>query len=151
MTTQTEMKLNKVIDEFIIYMLSVNDNYLYFKLQELEGENLEYFIYCLKEYLGSGENYKDEKINCDCNEFHEYMTEEQYQEIFADKTEFEDLQEKLIRDYLPYGERKQYETEDELRWFLLQDYNFIYIDSMSSTELKEYIINLIEPTLIDLK
>jgi len=79
------------------------------------------------------------------------MTEEQYQEIFADKTEFEDLQEKLIRDYLPYGEIKSYETEVDLRWFLLQDYNFIYINNMFSTELKEYIINLIEPTLIDLK
>jgi hypothetical protein len=141
----TEMRLIVEIDKFIIYMLNDNDKekIIYSKLNELDGKELEDWVLLhLKPYLTSGVEYEDnEEIECEEIQGWNGIN---YENLFTHCGELMNIQIELI-EYNPdnfTGEcmaRIAYEED------LLQYYCYMYIYEMSATELKEYIINLLDP------
>jgi hypothetical protein len=137
--SQTKMKLIEVIDKFIIYMLSDNDEekIIYAKLIELEGEELEDWVNDrLKQYLVCEFGYEEGDIYVDSTKFHRCISVE-YDSIFTNCREFLEIQVQLESYDM---DRFQFSYED-----IINCYCYMYIDEMSATELKEYIINLLDP------
>jgi hypothetical protein len=137
--SQTEMKLIEVIDKFIIYMLSDNDEekIIYAKLIELEGEELEDWVNDrLKQYLVCEFGYEEGDIYVDSTKIHRCISVE-YDSIFTNCREFLEIQVQLESYDM---DRFQFSYED-----IINCYCYMYIDKMSATELKEYIINLLDP------
>ena len=152
MTTQTEMKMIEVINEFIIFMLTKNDEekIIYSKLNELEDEDLEDWVNeKLKNYLGNEWEYEDEEedINIEnCNIHSNWSLKDciDFEKIFTNGCELMRIQQKLINFNSDWFEgeciNRIYCEED-----ILQYYCYMFLDEMSPIELKEYIINLIDP------
>jgi len=137
--SQTEMKLIEVIDKFIIYMLSDNDEekIIYAKLIELEGEELEDWVNDrLKQYLVCEFGYEEGDIYVDSTKIHRCISVE-YDSIFTNCREFLEIQVQLESYDM---DRFQFSYED-----IINCYCYMYIDEMSATELKQYIINLLDP------
>ena len=137
--SQTEMKLIEVIDKFIIYMLSDNDEekIIYAKLIELEGEELEDWVNDrLKQYLVCEFGYEEGDIYVDSTKIHRCISVE-YDSIFTNCREFLEIQVKLESYDM---DKFQFSYED-----IINCYCYMYIDEMSATELKQYIINLLDP------
>jgi hypothetical protein len=156
MSNQIEMNMIKAIDKFIIYMLTENDKekVVYSKLNELDGEELEEWVYdYLKEYLANGCEYTEGDIVIENEEIQVWINGDICDidncDIFNGSCgEYLEMQRELI----------EYSVDNECDWFLgsdmvritfdediLQYYCYMYIDKMSATELKEYIINLLDP------
>ena len=137
--SQTQMKLIEVIDKFIIYMLSDNDEekIIYAKLIELEGEELEDWVNDrLKQYLVCEFGYEEGDIYVDSTKIHRCISVE-YDSIFTNCREFLEIQVQLESYDM---DRFQFSYED-----IINCYCYMYIDEMSATELKQYIINLLDP------
>ena len=149
MSNQIEMKMIEAIDKFIIYMLTENDEekIIYSKLNELDGEELEEWVYdYLKEYLANGCEYTEGDIVIGNEEIQVWIN---ICDIFNGSCgELMQIQKELI----------EYNNDNGWDWFsgndmvrltfnedILQYYCYMYIDKMSPTELKEYIINLLDP------
>ena len=148
------MKMIEAIDKFIIYMLTENDEekIIYSKLNELEGEELEEWVNDkLKNYLANGCDYEEGDIvieNCDINCNWSLKDCIDFEKLFTNCSELLQIQKELI----------EYNNDNGWDWFsgtdmvrltfnedILQYYCYMYIDKMSPTELKEYIINLLDP------
>ena len=150
----------EAIDKFIIYMLTENDKekIIYAKLNKFEDEELKsWATYSLKNYLVNWVAYDDyeedeegdtineeriaEWINKDCCDI-------DICDIFNGSCgEIMRLQRELIEyndykgyDWFHYGIEKLTFNED-----ILECYCIMYIEKMEATELKEYIINLLDP------
>jgi hypothetical protein len=156
MSNQTEMKIIEVINEFIIYMLTENDKekVIYSKLIELEDEELQEWVNeKLKGYLTDGWGYgieEEEEDIVEPYEFTDWFNDNQKDEysIFEDCFDLMNIQRKLIDFYdenihsnflKNYGEYKEWVNK------ILQDFYYMIIWKMYSIELKEYIINLLDP------
>jgi len=175
MANQTEMKMIEVIDKYVIYMLTENDKekIIYSKLLELEDETEELADWIndeLVEWLGNGVDYL---YTCDCECEEEYCecenvatissfsindyiqnilskenpNENFYDTIFTNCRELIQIQGKITNTI-------QQDIEDFESYYSLsntiKNYCYIYLRDMDE-RLKEYIMNLVEPTLIELK
>jgi hypothetical protein len=147
MTNQIEMNMIKAIDKFIIYMLTENDEekIIYSKLNELEDEELEEWVNeKLKNYLANGWDYEEGDIIIDNEEIQVWINGDicdiHICDIFNGSCgEILQIQRK-IRSFDMEGLMDYYYNED-----ILKNYYYMYIDEMSPIELKEYIINLLDP------
>ena len=173
MSNQIEMKMIEAIDKFIIYMLTENTNcvsfgksneiftcgnqIIYSKLNELEDEELEEWVNDkLKNYLANGCDYEEGDIVIGNEEIQIWIDMDicdiNICDIFNGNCgEIMEIQRELI----------EYSNDNGCCWFsgiggdcmvritynedLLQYYCYMYIEKMSATELKEYIINLLDP------
>jgi hypothetical protein len=170
MTNQIEMNMIKAIDKFIIYMLTENTNcvnfgksgeiftcgnqIIYSKLNELEDEELEEWVNeKLKNYLANGWDYEEGDIIIDNEEIQVWINGDicdihTYDIFNGSCGEYLEMQRELI----------EYSVDNGCDWFsgkdmvrltfdedILQYYCYMYIEKMSATELKEYIINLLDP------
>jgi len=165
MTTQTEQKIIEVGNEYIVYMLTKHDKdkIIYSKLLELEGRNLSWFIFHkLLPYLWNEEPYfeddneeedDDETENEDeelvslytIKDFVGIETETDYPDIFNNCEELIELQKKIIGWV---QERSGVEPDLTEYGNLVEEYLYHYFSDygdMEENDLKEYIINLIDP------
>jgi hypothetical protein len=142
----TEQKLVKVIDEFIVFMLTENNRkkYIYSKLNELDDDELEEWTNeHLIQYLANGCPY-----NYHRDWEGEYLItdwyEGDYDELFTCCFEMNEIQKKIWNKYQEYGDQVIIE-----RLFMVEEiltyYCYMYLKEMSPNDLKEYIINLIDP------
>jgi len=176
----TELRIIEVVDKYVIYMISKHAGMIeiYPKLLELEGEELADWINDeLVEWLGNGIDYT---YTCDCECEEDYCECENvatitsfsiydyiqyilckkenpnenydkirnfYDSIFTNCRELIQIQGK-ITDTL------QQDIEDFEDYYslsnIVQNYCYIYLREMEEG-LKQYIIDLIEPTLIEPK
>jgi hypothetical protein len=156
MTNQIEMNMIKAIDKFIIYMLTENTNcvnfgksgeiftcgnqIIYSKLNELEDEELEEWVNeKLKNYLANGWDYEEGDIIIDNEEIQLWINGDICDIFNGSCGEILQIQRK-IRSFDMEGLMDYYYNED-----ILKNYYYMYIDEMSPIELKEYIINLLDP------
>jgi hypothetical protein len=141
----TEEKIVKVIDEFIVYMLTENDaeQIIYSKLNELDGDELDDWINDeLKDYLGNGcccEDIDPEEINC--------WYKGNLGEIFTNTGDLMKIQRDIYNFYINEFGRFPEDKFENLFWNgdLLALYTFKYFYEFDSDDLKEHIINLIDP------
>jgi len=154
----TEEKIVKVIDEFIVYMLTENDKeqFIYSKLNELDGDELDDWVNDeLRHYLGNGTLYQEkegedairEVDNMTIDSWYEEIIGEDICEVFAGNGDIMSIQSEVCDFYIEdYGSvsnetlRSLFCNED-----LLREYTYMYIFKMPTNDLKEYIINLIDP------
>jgi hypothetical protein len=169
---QTEQKIIELGNQYIIYMLTINDEdkIIYSKLLELDDGELEHFIFGkLKSYLWNEEPYcededeneeddkdEDEDEDEDENEgvivsaytikdFVGIETEMDYTDIFNNYEELIELQ-KMIITWVQ--ERSGIEPDLTEYGNLVEEYLYHYFSDygdMDANEVKEYIINLIDP------
>jgi hypothetical protein len=149
---QIERKMIEVIDKFIIYMLSEQDKVkiLYSQMIELEGEELSDLVNDkLKDYLTDGIGLIEEELGgCEFLKWFEQKSDIDICDIFNGSCgEIMKIQRELI----------EYNNDNDCEWFedsginitfnedLLQYYSYMYIFEMGTIELKEYIINLLDP------
>ena len=149
----------EAIDKFIIYMLTENDKekIIYSKLNKFEGEKLKsWATYHLKSYLVNWVAYDDyeedeegdtineerisEWINKDCDIDICDIFNGSCGEIMRIQRELIEYNDNKGYDWFHYGIEKLTFNED-----ILECYCIMYIEKMTPTELKEYIINLIDP------
>jgi hypothetical protein len=140
----TEQKLVNVIDEFIVFMLTENNKkkYIYSTLNKLDDDELEEWVNDnLIDYLGNGCPY-----NYHRDWEGEYLIKDwfegEYDSLFTCCFEMVEIQEKIFNFYEVNGFRFRnlFKIEE-----LLVLYCYMYLKEMSPNELKEYIINLIDP------
>lgn len=141
----TQDKLEKIIDEFIVFMLTENDKeqIIYSKLNELDGDELnEWIIDDLRHYLGNGRSCEDieaQQINC--------WYKGNLGEIFTHTDDLMTIQRDIYNFYInEFGEFPEDKIED-LFWKgdLLALYTFKYIVEFETDWLKEHIIDLLDP------
>jgi succinate dehydrogenase flavin-adding protein (antitoxin of CptAB toxin-antitoxin module) len=119
-------------------MLTKNDKkkIIYSKLIELEGEELEDWVN--KKFKGyvSGYGYKEDEKIINRLQIYEFMSIN-YDKLFTNCREFLEIQSKM----------EGYDMDKFGFEFncILNSYCYMYIDKMEATDLKEYIINLIDP------
>jgi hypothetical protein len=152
----TEEKIVKVIDEFIVYMLTENDaeQIIYSKLNELDGDELDDWVNDeLRPYLGNGTTYTEQEQEVDSMVIYDWYENEggDICEVFSGNGDIMSIQNEVCDFYIEdYGSvsnetlRSLFCNED-----LLREYTYMYIFKMPTNDLKEYIINLIDP--IELK
>jgi len=141
----TELRIIEVIDKYIIYMLTENDKekIIYSKLLELEGEELKDWINDeFKDYL----LYLCEYEDIESEDFMGWLNSVDTCTIFTDCGELMEIQRDII-EYNYNVKILQYNDIITLTYNedLIQYYSYMYINEMKATELKEYIINLLDP------
>jgi len=140
MATQTEQKIIEVIDKFIVFMLTIQDEeqYIYSKMNEIEDEEElgDWVNDYLLDYLARTDEYRDDdKVITDC---HISMFSNIDLENLLNESELLEIKTKLLD--------LSFEEEDLSSWEqILENYKCWYITIMDATDLKEYIINLVEP------
>lgn len=170
MSNQIEVNMIEAIDKFIIYMLTENTNcvsfgksdeiftcgnqIIYSKLNELDGEEFEDWVNTkLKHYLANGCDYEEGDMVIEPEEIQNWIGKDIHIcDIFNGSCgEIMEIQRELI----------EYSNDNGCSWFggiegdcmiritynedILQYYCFMYIVKMEPTDLKEYIINLLDP------
>jgi hypothetical protein len=152
MPNQIKMKIIETIDKFIIYMLTENDKKksLYSQLITLEGEELSDWINdSLKDYLADGYGLEEEVRGCEITKWIENISDIYIGDIFNGRVaELIKIQKELIEynndcDCFEDCFKENYVNINFK--VLMEYYCFMYICKMSANELKDYIINLIDP------
>ena len=146
----TEDKIIGKINEFIIFMLTENDAYqvIYSKMNELDGEELEDWVNeYFNNYLANGCQYDCEGQNIEPYEFITWFNDNDNDEhsIFQNCFELMEIQRKLIEFYSELDTEVQYGNKTDWSYKILSDYCYMYINQINLDDLKEYIINLLEP------
>jgi len=144
----TEQKLVNVIDEFIVFMLTENNKkkYIYSTLNKLDDDVLEEWVNdYLRVYLANGCAY-----NYHRDWEGEYVIKDwfegEYDSLFTCCFEMLEIQEKILRFFKEeYGEECLNINRICAVEELLVLYCYMYVFKMSPNDLKEYIINLIDP------
>jgi hypothetical protein len=166
---QTEERVMDIGNQYIIYMLTINDKdkIIYSKLLELEDGKLEHLIfYQLRNYLWNEEPFYEEKDKEDededeekdededdeelvesysLKEFVENETEIDYLDIFNNEEELIELKQNIAmwveeRNGIEPDLNKYGNVIEEYLYFTFSENGF-----MDANEIKEYIINLIDP------
>jgi len=162
----TELRIIEVVDKYVIYMLTENDKekIIYSKLLELEGRELTDWINDeLVEWLGNDIDYECENVatmiiaSFSINDYiqnilsKENPNENFYDTIFTNCRELIQIQGKITDTF--QGDTANMLEDFESYYSLsntLQNYCYMYLREMEEG-LKQYIIDLIEPTLIEPK
>jgi hypothetical protein len=147
------MKIIETIDKFIIYMLTENDKEksLYSQLITREDDELSNWINdTLKDYLANGCGLIEEEVRgCEINKWIENISDIDICDIFNGRVaELIKIQKELIEydNDCDCFEDCFKENYVNINFKVLMDYYcYMYICNMSSFELKDYIINLIDP------
>jgi len=154
----TEEKIVKVIDEFIVYMLTENDaeQIIYSKLNELDGDELDDWVNDeLRHYLGNGTLYQEQEgedairevDNMTIDSWYEGMGEDICEVFSGENGDIMSIQREVCDFYIEDLGSISNETLRSLfcNEDLLREYTYMYIFKMPTNDLKEYIINLIDP------
>jgi hypothetical protein len=148
----TEEKIVKVIDEFIVYMLTENDaeQIIYSKLNELDGDELDEWVNDeLRHYLGDNTTYTEQEQEVDSMVIYDWYENEGKDicEVFSGNGDIMSIQREVCDFYIE--DLGSVSKETLLSLFcnedLLREYTYMYIFKMPTNDLKEYIINLIDP------
>jgi hypothetical protein len=164
---QTEERIMELGNQYIIYMLTINDKdkIIYSKLLELEGGELEHLIfYQLRNYLWNDDPFYEEEEEDEDDEKDE---DEDDEEVIGSYTIQEFVENEKELDYrihiFPIMEEVIEIQEKVNNWIqerhgreigsteygnLLEEYLYHFFSEngdMDANEIKEYIINLIDP------
>jgi hypothetical protein len=139
MTTQTEQKIIEVIDKYIVFMLTIQDEeqYIFSKMNEIEEEELGDWVNdYLLDYLANSDEYRDDdKVISDCSMS---MFSDIDLELLLTESELLEIKTKLLD--ICFEEESLSTGRD-----IIENYKCWYIQNMDENELKEYITNLVEP------
>jgi len=158
---QTEQKIIELGNQYIIYMLTINDEdkIIYSKLLELHDGELEHFIfYKLRNYLWNDnpyiedEDYDDDEDEEDEEDGTRVVSSSTIEEFVGGEIDIFNNDEELIELKKNIGvwveERSGPEPNLDKYSNVVEEYLYHYFSeygNMNETDLKEYIINLIDP------
>jgi len=161
---QTEQKIMEIGNQYIIYMLTMNDKdkIIYWKILEFEDGKLDHLIfYQLRNYLWNQEAYYEEVEDeeDDEDEEHEYeelvdpFTIEEFGDcVGIDFTDIFNNEEELIELKKKIGvwveERNGIEPNLDKYSNVVEEYLYHFFSeygNMDANEVREYIISLLDP------
>jgi len=158
----TELRIIEVVDKYVIYMLTENDKekIIYSKLLELEGQELTDWINEeLVEWLGNDTDYECENVaTISSISINDYIQNILSKENGTNEQNFYDIIFTNCRELIKIQARISETLQDCIDDFecyyclgnTLKNYSYIYLRDMDEG-LKQYIMDLIEPTLIEPK
>jgi len=162
---QTEQKIIELGNQYIIYMLTINDEdkIIYSKLLELDDGELEHFIfYKLRNYFWNDNPYieekdedyddEDEDEDEDEDDGTRFVYSSTIEEFVGGEIDIFNNDEELIELKQKIGvwveERSGAEPDLDKYSNVVEEYLYHYFSeygNMNANEVKEYIINLIDP------
>ena len=165
---QTEQKIIELGNQYIIYMLTINDEdkIIYSKLLELDdGGELEHFIfYKLRNYFWNDNPYiekkndeydeddEDDEDDDDDDDATRFVYSSTIEEFVGGEIDIFNNEEELIELKKKIGvwceERNGSESDLDKYINVVEEYLYHYFSEdghMSANEVKEYIINLLDP------